>query len=63
MRILAEEQGQASLEYALVLAATLALAAALAALWRSTSEGSLLDLALAAASHLASGGIDDIALF
>ncbi len=58
-----EEGGQASVEYALVLVASLAMLAALAALWRKGGEGTLVDGAIAAASHLVEGTLQDVLLF
>lgn len=48
---LAEERGQSTVEYALVLGAFLAMAVALAALWRLLGQGAGADIASRAASH------------
>ncbi len=63
MVLLDEESGQASVEYALVLVASLAMLAALAALWHKGGEGTLVDGAISAASHLVEGTLQDVLLF
>ena len=50
-RALAEERGQSTVEYALVLGAFLAMAVALAALWRFLGQGTGTDIAARVASH------------
>lgn len=52
---LRDEAGQSTVEYALVLAAFLALIIALGALWHFFSDGAPLHHALASASHHVSG--------
>lgn len=59
-----EDAAQASLEYALTVAALAAVAVALAALWRAGEDGTLARLVEQAASHaLAGTGPLDIALY
>ncbi|HIZ46568.1 MAG TPA: hypothetical protein IAA19_06060 [Candidatus Olsenella pullistercoris] len=47
----ADERGQATVEYLVVLGAFLAMLLALGALWRAGSEGDLVQLAADSASH------------
>lgn len=67
MKVWQEEQGQATLEYALLLGASLAALAVLCTLWKAGAEGRLLDCVLEACSHLLKdierGSIDDLLLF
>lgn len=67
MKIVQEEQGQATLEYALLLGVALAAIVVLSALWKAGAEGRLLDCVLAACSHLLpdieQGSVDDLLLF
>lgn len=59
-----ESRAQATLEYALVLFAFLAMVAAIAAMWRAGAEGVFTSLAGRAASHaLDLGGVVDISLY
>lgn len=59
-----ESRAQATLEYALVLFAFLAMVAAIAAMWRAGAEGVFTSLASRAASHaLDLGGAVDISLY
>lgn len=59
-----EESAQATVEYALVSVATLAIVVGLAALWRAGENGVLARLVEQAASHVLSGlGALDIALY
>lgn len=51
-----EEDGQSTVEHALVLVAFLSALLGMSALWRWVSGGGLLDLALSAASHVWGGG-------
>lgn len=61
---LREERAQATLEYALTLAALLAIVVTLGLLWRAGEEGTLVRFAEEAASHAVSaGGAVDIALY
>lgn len=62
--ILRGEDAQATLEYALVASACLAIAVGLAALWHAGADGVLARLAERAASHaLSMWGAVDIALY
>lgn len=62
--LLREERAQGTLEYALTVAAILAIAVGCAALWRASEDGTLARLAEEAASHGLSGlGPLDIALY
>lgn len=64
---LAEERGQSTVEYALVLGAFLAMAVALAALWRFLGQGVAADIAARAASHVLGAGtvaaLQDVLLY
>lgn len=51
-----DEQGQASLEYAIVLLAFLSMLAALAAMWHAARDGALLSLSVEASSHAITEG-------
>lgn len=51
------EDGQSTLEYALVLMAFLGMLAALAAVWHAARDGSLVRLATSAASHSTEEGL------
>ena len=66
-RKLRDERGQASIEYALVLAAFLALLLALGILWRALESGLFVEHALASASHHISnvfmGVVGDVFLY
>lgn len=57
---LREEQGQSSVEYALVLFAFVAVVCALGALWHTGREGKLLRLTLEAASRSITGGLEAV---
>ena len=64
----ADESGQATVEYAIVLVAFLSAVLGLGALWRASSDGRLLELAREACSHGFEGAPDvgawqDILLF
>lgn len=62
--LLGSESGQATLEYALVTMALLALVAGVAAIWRAAEHGVLIRLVEEAASHgLDIAGAVDAALF
>ena len=67
-RAMRERAGQASVEYALVVAAFLAAVLACALVWHAARDGSLDELARKAASHVVGegglvGAVRDIALF
>ena len=51
----AEEEGQATVEFAIVFAAFVAIVVALAALWHVAGDGLLVQHALASASHHVQG--------
>ena len=53
---LAEASGQSTLEYALVLVASLSMVAALGLVWHAARDGTLVRMATDAAAHQASGG-------
>lgn len=62
--LLCEERAQSTLEYAIALAALLALASGLAAIWRAAERGSFAGLVERAASHALEGwGPLDIPLY
>ena len=50
------DMGQSTVEFVVVTAAFLVVAAALSALWNLLSEGSVVQHAIACASHLVAGG-------
>lgn len=50
-------RGQSTIEYLLVFVAFIALAVALASVWRAGSEGSLLGYSIRASSHLVGEGL------
>lgn len=60
-----EMRGQSTVEYLVVLVASLGMALALGALWKLGAQGKLQELAAGAASHVAQslGGFRDILLF
>ncbi len=63
-----ESSGQSTVEYAVVLAAFLAMVAALGLMWHAARDGRLLRLAVEAASHgtggdVTAGFLQDVALF
>ena len=59
-----EMRAQATLEYAVVTVAFIAMLCALAMLWRAGAEGVLVELVERAASHVLTGdGLLDIALY
>ena len=63
-----EGSGQSTVEYAVVLAAFLAMVAALGLMWHAARDGRLLRLAVEAASHgtggdVTAGFLQDVALF
>lgn len=60
-RVLLGCRGQSSVEYALVVVAFLAVVLALAALWHAASSGTLLGLAVDAASHAAGSSLGSLA--
>lgn len=64
-RLQKEEQGQSTVEYAVVLAVSLGIVGALGLLWKLGAQGKLQELAAEAASHILGnlGGFRDIALF
>lgn len=65
-RLLRKEQGQATVEYAIVLGALITVVGALGALWRVMDDGTLIDHALSAASHhllLSASGVIDVFLY
>ena len=62
------EEGQSTVEFALVTFAFLAMVVALGLMWRAAHEGAFVRRGLDAASHVLSGGVgvgalQDIALF
>lgn len=68
VRVPWESQGQASVEYALVLVAFLSMVAAFACIWHAGKEGRLLRQATEAASHQLEwgdvrGSVRDLALY
>lgn len=64
VRLRREESAQATLEYALVVAAFMAMVSALALLWRAGADGVLARLVEDAASHALDGlGVLDIVLY
>lgn len=63
-RIVAEDEAQGTVEYAVVVVALLALVVGCAAIWRAGSDGVLARLVQEAASHVLSGeGAVDISLY
>lgn len=65
-RAVRDERGQATVEYAVILAAFAAVLAALGALWRAMDGGVFVEHALAAASHhvlLSAAGVVDVFLY
>lgn len=59
-----QTDGQASVEYALIICAFLALLVGIAALWRAAEMGLLVELAIDASSHqLNVKGLEDAALY
>lgn len=50
-------RGQSTLEYLLIMTAFAALAAGLAAMWRTAQAGKLQQIAVAASSHCAAEGV------
>ncbi len=59
-----QTDGQASVEYVLIVCAFMALLAGIAALWRAAESGLLVERAIAASSHqLDTGGLQDAALY
>lgn len=62
--LLCERQAQGTVEYAITVAAIMALVVACAAFWRAAEEGVFARLAQEAASHVLGGsGAIDIALY
>ena len=66
--VLRERSGQATVEYAVVLMAFLAMVLALGLMWHAARDGRLLHLAVDAASHgtdgdVTAGFLQDVALF
>lgn len=64
--LLHDDEGQSTVEYAIVLGAFLAIAIALGALWRAMDDGTFLEHALSAASHhlsLSAAGVIDVFLY
>lgn len=51
-----EELAQSTVEYAIVTVALLAMAVALAGIWRAGTEGRFAELAEASSSHVVTGG-------
>ncbi len=66
-RVLRKEEGQGTVEFALVTAGFLVVAVAFGLLWRSLESGMFVDHALSAASHHVQGGaagvVADVFLF
>lgn len=63
---LRQQRGQATVEYAVILGAFLAVVIALGALWRAMDGGTFIDHALSAASHhllLSASGVIDVFLY
>ena len=63
-----DQQGQSTLEYALVFCAVLAIVVACGALWRAAQQGSFVEAAVQASSHSFQlggmlGGIQDVLLY
>lgn len=65
-RSMRDERGQATVEYAVILGAFLAVVIALGTLWRAMDDGTFLEHALSAASHhlqLSAAGVIDVFLY
>lgn len=62
-RGVADRSGQGTVEYALMAAALIAVAAGLAAFWHFAAQGSFASAAVESLSHRLAKGVLDIALF